>query len=212
MSPHATAIAGTSVDGRPVNGTDDINHGFTPTAICGMACRLPGGIRSPSQLWDFLLSKGDARSRVPESRYNIDAYYSPTNKPGTVKVSHGCFLDEDLTGFDASFFTMSPRELERCDPQQRQMLEVARECIEDAGETNWRGRQIGVYMGSYGEDWGDMFERDPQQYGIYRVTGSGDFVLANRVSYEMDLQGPRCVGPSPHGAARVVCSNLIELV
>ena len=166
---------------------------FKPIAICGMSCRLPGGIESPQQLWDFLMSKGDARSRIPASRYNIDAYYSPVDKPGTVKTQYGYFLKNDLGLFDSSSFTMSPMELARCDPQQRLMLEVARECIEDAGETEWKGRRIGVYVGNFGEDWNEMIDRDDQQYGVYRLAGSGDFALSNRISYEMDLQGPRYV-------------------
>ena len=169
------------------------NDHFKPIAICGMSCRLPGGIESPQQLWDFLMGKGDARSRVPASRYNIDAYYSPVDKPGTVKTQYGYFLNNDLGLFDSSSFTMSPMELARCDPQQRLMLEVSRECIEDAGETEWKGRRIGVYVGNFGEDWNEMIDRDDQQYGVYRLAGSGDFALSNRISYEMDLQGPRYV-------------------
>jgi hypothetical protein len=177
-----------------VGGTDDHPKGlFTPMAVCGMACRLPGGIQSPQELWEFLVAKGDAKTRVPSSRYNIDAYLSSTKIPGTIECPYGYFLENDLSTLDASFFSMSSKELEGCDPQQRQMLEVARECIEDAGETNWRGQNIGVYMGSWGEDWLAMLEKDPQQHGIYRLTGMGDFVLPNRVSYEMDLQGPRYV-------------------
>ena len=182
---------GQVADQSMLNGVDHARQDFTPMAICGMACRLPGGIKSPSQLWEFLVNKGDAKSRVPESRYNIDAYLSDADKAGTVKCPYGYFLDEDLSTLDASFFNMSPKEIERCDPQQRQMLEVSREAMEDAGETDWRGQKIGVYTGSFGEDWFDMLQKDPQQYDAYRVTGYADFNLANRVSYEMDLQGPR---------------------
>jgi acyl transferase domain-containing protein len=189
---------GNSINGAHYPATPDTHTGstaseatFPPIAICGMACRLPGGISSPSQLWDFLLNKQDARSRVPSSRYNVDAFYSATEKPGTVKTQHGYFLDEDLAAFDGSMFSMSPMELARCDPQQRLMLEVARECVEEAGETDLRGKEVGVYIGNFGEDWHDMLEKDSQQYGVYRLVGAGDFALANRVSYEMDLRGPR---------------------
>ncbi|KAJ5900212.1 polyketide synthase [Penicillium subrubescens] len=163
-----------------------------PIAICGMSVRLPGGLHSPQQLWDFLVAKGDARGPVPKSRYNASAYYSEASKPGSVNTEYGYFLDEsiDLATVDTSFFTMGRSEVERMDPHQRQMLEVARECMEDAGETDWKGRQIGCYMGSFGEDWAEMFAKENQQYGLYRVSGSGDFMLPNRVSYEMDLTGP----------------------
>ncbi len=164
-----------------------------PMAICGMAIRLPGRIYSPQDLWKFIVSKGDARCPIPTSRYNVDAYISETNKPGSVISRHGYYLDEemDLGTVDASFFTMPRAELERVDPHQRQMLEVARECLEDAGEVAWRGKSIGCYMGSFGEDWCEMFSKETQQYGLYRVNGYGDFMLSNRVSYEMDLKGPR---------------------
>lgn len=164
-----------------------------PIAICGMSVRLPGGLHSPQQLWDFLIAKGDSRSLVPDSRYNASAYHSKTAKPGSVKTEYGYFLDDDLASIDTSFFSMNKVEVERADPHQRQMLEVARECMEDAGEINWKGRPIGCYMGSFGEDWSGIFAKESQQYGLYRVTGHGDFVLANRVSHEMDLIGPRSV-------------------
>ena len=166
-----------------------------PIAICGMSVRLPGGLHSPQQLWNFLASKGDARGPVPKSRYNASAFYSETSKPNSVKTEYGYFLDEsiDLATIDTSFFTMGKLEVERTDPQQRQMLEVARECMEDAGETNWKGRPIGCYMGSFGEDWVEMFAKENQHHGTQRLTGYGDFMLSNRVSYEMDLTGPRSV-------------------
>lgn len=165
-----------------------------PIAICGMSVRLPGGLHSPQQLWDFLIAKGDARGPVPNSRYNASAYCSDSEmpKPGSIKTEYGYFLDEsiDLASVDTSFFSMAKVDVERMDPHQRQMLEVARECLEDAG-VSWKGRPIGCYMGSFGEDWVEMFAKEDQQYGLYRVTGYGDFMLSNRISYEMDLTGPR---------------------
>jgi acyl transferase domain-containing protein len=157
-----------------------------------MALRLPGGIMDPSQFWEFLLSKKDARSPVPQSRYNIDGHYSKSGKPGAVKSQYGYFLDEsvDIGALDTSFFSMPKAELERADPQQRQLLEVTRECLESAGETNYRGKDIGCWVGSFGEDWCESFAKDQQHYGMYRISGWGDFILSNRISYEYDLRGP----------------------
>ena len=202
---NSTNTNGVHANGEPANG---VASAVEPIAICGMALRFPGGLKTPQQFWEFLLAKGDARGRVPASRYNIDTYYSPDGKPGTVKTEYGYFLDEsvDLGSLDVSFFSIKGGEVDRVDPQQRQMLEVTRECIEDAGETNYRGQVIGCYMGSFGEDWCEMFSREPQQYGLYRVTGYGDFMLPNRVSYEMDLKGPRYVRDShmiPRGSNNV---------
>ncbi|KAJ5720443.1 Acyl transferase/acyl hydrolase/lysophospholipase [Penicillium malachiteum] len=163
-----------------------------PIAICGMSVRLPGGIHSPQQLWEFLLAKRDARGPIPKSRYNASAYFSDAAKPGSIRTEHGYFLDDsiDIATVDTSFFNMGKAEVEKMDPHQRQMLEVARECMEDAGMTNYRGKAIGCYMGSFGEDWVEAFAKENQQYGLHRVSGYGDFVLANRVSYELDLMGP----------------------
>ncbi|KAH8805416.1 hypothetical protein F5884DRAFT_846143 [Xylogone sp. PMI_703] len=156
-----------------------------------MACRLPGGIHSPNQLWDFLLAKGDARTRVPGTRYNISAYHSATKKPGTTVADYGYFLDEtvDLGALDPSFFSIPRAEMERLDPQQRLLLEVSREALDDAGEVGWRGSNIGVYVGNYGQDYYDLFNRETQMYG-YQVTATNDFMVSNRLSYEMDLHGP----------------------
>ena len=182
---------GHSINGEAVNSVQSQSQ--TPIAICGIALRLPAGLKTPQQLWQFLLAGGDARARVPSSRYNVAAFHDPTGKHGTVITEYGYFLDEDIGALDTSFFSMPRMEVERTDPQQRLMLEVTRECFEDAGETAWRGKRVGCYMGSLGEDWCEMFARETQNWGPYRYTGFGDFALSNRVSYEMDLQGPRFV-------------------
>ncbi|KAI1347996.1 putative polyketide synthase [Xylaria sp. FL0043] len=160
-----------------------------PIAICGMACRLPGGLTTPRQLWDFIIAKGDARSRVPASRYNVDAFYSPVNRPASVVTEYGYFLDEsvELGALDTTFFSMRRSDVEGTDPQERLMLEIVRECIEDAGITGWKGKSIGCYIGSLGEDWLEMSSRETQRWGSYKT---GDFLLSNRISYEMNWQGP----------------------
>jgi acyl transferase domain-containing protein len=178
-----------------VNGknTMDDKHNVEPIAIVGMAMRLPGGINSSQSFWDLLINKKDSRSRIPANRYSIDAFYSKTAKRGTVKSQHGYFLDNDLQQLDTSFFSMNKTEVKSLDPQQRQLLEVVWECMENAGQTKWRGTNIGCFIGVFGEDWLDLNAKDTQNFGLYRITGPGDFVLANRVSYEYDLKGPRYV-------------------
>ena len=163
-----------------------------PIAITGMAMRLPGGANSAASFWDLIENKASGRCRVPADRYNIDAFYDSNARSGTVKTEYGHFIDNyDLQCFDASFFSMSKSEVEKVDPQQRMLLEVVRECLESGGKTSWRGDRIGCYVGSFGEDWLDLGAKDIQNVGLYRITGSGDFVLANRVSYEFDFKGPR---------------------
>lgn len=166
---------------------------FTPIAICGMSCRLPGNIDTPKDLWEFLMSKGDARTRVPPTRYNISGYYSSNQKSGAAVSEYGYFLDEsvDLGALDTSFYSITRGEVERLDPQQRILLELARECVDDAGEVGWTGESVGVYVGSFGNDWYDSVQSESQRYSMYQISTTHDFALSNRISYEMDLRGPR---------------------
>ncbi|KAK6827388.1 polyketide synthase [Apiospora arundinis] len=133
---------------------------------------------------------GDARSIVPESRYNVASFYSPTKKPGHVISKYGYFLDDDLGALDTSFFPMARSELEVLDPQQRLLFEVTKESLDDAGEVGSKGKNIGVYVGSFGNDWYDLVQKESQRYGTYHISNSHDYALSNRVSYEMDWHGP----------------------
>ncbi|KAF5023550.1 hypothetical protein F66182_4417 [Fusarium sp. NRRL 66182] len=194
LSTSKLSVTGHEINGHGLNGSSSqrVYPRQDLMAICGMACRLPGGLASADELWEFLVAKKDARSRVPSSRYNVSAYYSPNPKPGTVATEYGNFLDDsvELGALDTSVFPLKRTELERADPQQRLMMEVAREAFEDAGIVNWKGKPIGCYIGNYGEDWSEMFSKEPQEYGLHRITGTGDFALSNRLSYEFDITGP----------------------
>lgn len=163
-----------------------------PIAIVGMGMRLPGGVNDQSAFWDLLINKKSGRCKVPRDRYNVDALYNPNGGPETVKTKHGHFLTHvNLQHLDTSFFPMNRWEVEKLDPQQRLLLEVVWECMENAGQVGWRGKKIGCFVGNFGEDWLDMTAKDAQYPGLYRTTGSGDFAISNRISYEYDLKGPR---------------------
>lgn len=162
-----------------------------PVAICGIGMRLPGGIRSDSDLFRFLVEQRDARTTVPSSRYNVDAFYNSHSKPGTIAARHGYFQDIDLAKADASMFNMTAAELSRVDPSQRLLLEVVREAFETAGVADFKGKNIGTYASVYSEDWQDLQNRDPLDAGPYQLTGKMDFMLGNRIAYEYDLRGPR---------------------
>lgn len=163
-------------------------------AIVGIGLRLPGGCHDSKSFWDFLINNKDARKPIPPERFNIDGFHNDSDSPsagmGSLSMKHGYFLDEPIDRFDAAFFSMSQAEVERLDPQQRLLLEVVYEALENAGETDWRGKNIGVYTGSFGQDWLQMQAKDPQDGGVYEITGIDDFMFANRVSYEFDLKGP----------------------
>jgi acyl transferase domain-containing protein len=193
MDPAPTSPGGPLEHGPATKQYIDGTNPDSAIAICGMALRLPSGIRTPQQLWQFLLEKRDARCRVPDHKYIVSEFYDSTGKPAHVNTEYGYFLDDDVSALDTSFFSMPRTETERMDPQQRMMLEVVRECFEDAGEADWRGKNIGCYMGTLGEDWLEMITRETQNWGQYRLSGYGDFALSNRVSYEYDLKGSRYV-------------------
>ncbi|KAL9609603.1 MAG: hypothetical protein Q9167_005646 [Letrouitia subvulpina] len=161
-----------------------------PIAIVGMAMRLPGGIHDADSFWDLLVNKRDGQCKVPSDRYNIDAWYGP-GKSGHVGTQYGYFLEDlNLANMDANFWSMSKHEAELMDPQQRLLLEVVYECLENAGAKDWRGTNIGCYVGIFGEDWLDMDSKDTQNSHMYRLTGYGDYITANRVSYEFNFKGP----------------------
>ncbi|KAL9069203.1 MAG: hypothetical protein Q9157_006247 [Trypethelium eluteriae] len=179
-------------DGRGTpSASTKVQGEIPPIAIVGMGMRLPGGVKSAESFWELLVQKKDGRCVVPGDRFNIEAFQSSSGKHGTIKSQHGYFLqDANLQHLDASFFSMNKTEVERLDPQQRILLEVVWECMENAGQVGWRGKNIGCYVGVFGEDWLDLSTKDTQNLGMYRITGSADFVLANRVSYEYNLGGP----------------------
>ena len=128
-----------------------VEHGQDPIAIIGMACRLPGNSNSPSSLWN-LLEKGDcANSGVPDSRFNNNAHFDGSRKPNTLKAPGAMFLENiDLSRFDTYFFSIARQEAIAMDPQQRQLLEVVYECLENAGITlqAMSGASVGCFVAS----------------------------------------------------------------
>lgn len=166
--------------------------GVVPVAICGMGMRLPGGIRDSDAFYDLFLNKRDARGPVPPDRFNLDGFYSSQGKPGSIVQRDGYWLEDiDLSHFDPSLFSMGRAEIENMDPHQRLMLEIVRETFENAAETNWRGKNIGCYAATFGEEWGNLHAKDVQQRGFTVYAGYMDLMQSNRISYEYDLRGPR---------------------
>lgn len=160
-----------------------------PVAVVGMAMRLPGGVSCEKEFWDFLVNKRDGLCKVPDTRYNIDAFHDDS-RTGAIRTQHGYFLEHDIAQFDTGFFGISKAEAAKLDPQQRLLLEIIWECMENGGQTGWRGRNIGCYVGVFGEDWLDLKTKDTQDNDRYRVVGAGDYAISNRISYEYDLGGP----------------------
>lgn len=169
----------------------DLEAQPTPIVVVGMAMRLPGGVKTDKDFWDFLTSKKDGRSKVPESRYNSDGFSDGSKRPGIISTQYGYFIDQDLRFFDAEFFGIPRGELAVLDPRQRLLLEVIWECMESAGQVAWQGEKIGCYVGSFADDWGELRQRDTQILGPSDSLSTSDFILANRTSHQFDLKGPR---------------------
>ncbi len=168
-----------------------------PIAIVGMGCRFPGTATSPEAFWKMLCDGVDAITESPQERWNADAFYSPDfTHPGKMNTRWGGFV-AGIDEFDAEFFGISPREATRMDPQQRLILEVAWEALEQAGQMTDRlpGSQTGVFLGlhSQSSDYYQMQAANPQAIDIYTSTGGAHSIAANRLSYLLDLQGPSLV-------------------
>jgi 6-methylsalicylic acid synthase len=163
-----------------------------PIAIVGIGCRLAGSINDPAQFWTFLTEGRSHVRQVPEERWEPYLRRDPRNAAVLKETTRwGSFLD-DLAGFDAEFFGVSPREAELMDPQQRLVLEVSWEALEHAGlpPRTLAGSDTAVLMGVNSDDYGKLIMEDLP--GIEAWTGIGTSLcgIANRVSHLLDLRGP----------------------
>ena len=163
-----------------------------PIAIIGMGCRLPGGVNSPEEFWRLLRDGVDAVGPIPPTRWDLAAFHDDDPAaPGKMAVRDGGFID-DVDQFDASFFGIMRREAERMDPQHRVFLEVAIEALERAGlsRESLGGSATGVFVASYHSDYNGMQFADRDWIDARTLTGTQHSVLANRLSYLLDLRGP----------------------
>ena len=163
-----------------------------PIAIVGMACRVPGGGDTPQDFWRLLKDGVDAVREVPPERWDAATWFdADLSAPAKAATRHAGLLDR-IDGFDADYFGVLPREAERMDPQQRLFLEVAMEALDDAGQTRERlaASRTGVFVASYHNDYAQLQYGDPASIDARTLTGTLHSVLANRLSYFLDLHGP----------------------
>ncbi|HWF74609.1 MAG TPA: type I polyketide synthase, partial [Solirubrobacteraceae bacterium] len=182
VAPVAPPVAPAS-SGRAVSDQDAV-------AVIGIGCRLPGDVNGPEEFWRLLAEGRDAVGEVPERRWLAPQAAADVEVLERTTRAGG-FLS-DIAGFDAEFFSISPREARRMDPQQRMILEVGWEALEHAGISpeSLRGSATGVFVGVSAGEYGHRSLADLARVDAWSGTGGSLGVTANRLSYALDLRGP----------------------
>jgi len=181
-------LLGTTTSAVP----DSVSVVHDPIAVVGMACRFPGGVETPEDLWRLLTGETDAVGDFPLDRgWDTDIHDADPSASGRSTAREGGFLDR-VGDFDADFFGISPREALAMDPQQRILLETAWEAVERAGidPRSLRGSRTGVFAGIAYQDYGPDWHRAPGSVEGYALTGALTSVASGRVSYALGLAGP----------------------
>ncbi|WP_373169334.1 type I polyketide synthase [Mycobacterium marinum] len=163
-----------------------------PVAVVGIGCRLPGNVSGPDSFWQLLVDGRDAVDEVPADRWDADAFYDPDPRaPGRMTTKWGGFID-DVAGFDADFFGITPREAVAMDPQQRVLLEVAWEALEHAGlpPDSLSGTRTAAVMGLSAWDYTIVNLERRAEIDAYISTGNPHSAAVGRISYLLGLRGP----------------------
>lgn len=160
-------------------------------AIVGLATRFPGAGYTPESTWEALINGKDGIRDLPEDRWT-EFKNIPQLQEALAKANLQAGYLDDVRGFDAEFFSMSPREVEMVDPQQRLALELCWEALENSyiPPSSVKGKQVGVYIGTTANDYQLLVVADPLAANPYALTGTSSAIIANRVSYFFDFHGP----------------------
>nr|VFK54053.1 MAG: myxalamid-type polyketide synthase MxaB [Candidatus Kentron sp. TUN] len=171
------------------------DNNVEPVAIIGMGCRFPGDAENLQAFWNMLCEGRDGVVEVPPDRWDPRRFYDPDpNKPAKTYVKHGAYLRQPIDQMDALFFGISPREAESLDPQQRILLEVVWEALEDAGLTaeQLAGSATGIFMGGFIIDHIGFSSNFLNRHllNTYSAVGFTHTILSARIAYILDLHGP----------------------
>jgi acyl transferase domain-containing protein/NAD(P)-dependent dehydrogenase (short-subunit alcohol dehydrogenase family)/acyl carrier protein len=184
---------------KVTTGSEKVKYNPTPhgqvsdpekaVAIVGMAFRFPGGINTREKLWEALEQGKDCTGKLPDDRWKWPFSIGPENDHRG--IDRGAFLD-NIEGFDPLFFRISPKEAQLLDPQQRILLEMSWECLEDAGYApgSLAGSKTGVFIGVSGSDYGRLLDDRPDEIDVHFGIGASSAVIPNRISYFYDFHGP----------------------
>jgi phthiocerol/phenolphthiocerol synthesis type-I polyketide synthase C len=180
-------------------------------AVVGWACRLPGA-KSVTELWSLLLEGRCAVTQVPPDRFSLDRFGHPRRQERGKSYTFAAGVLDDLWGFDPTVFGISPREAEQMDPQQRILLQLTWEALEDAGipPSTIAGTNVGVFVGASQADYGHKFFGDHAVADSHFATGTALAIVANRISYIYDLRGPSLTVDTACSSSLVALHQAVE--
>ena len=188
IDPLVDSEAGwTTIDQEP----DEDQDLLEPIAVIGFALKFPQDATSPAEFWKMMEDKVNAMTEIPPNRFDINTLYKPSNW-SSLSLRGGHLLKQDLGGFDAEFFEISPSEAIAMDPAQRILLETTYHAFENAGLRleDLRGSNTSVHTGCFTADYLHQLLSDPECSPMYSAIGGTLSMLANRVSWFYDLTGP----------------------
>src|SRR5262245_51705398 len=163
----------------------------TPIAIIGRACRLPGA-RDVDAFWRVLAEQRCTVTTIDDTRWSTQRFLHPRKAEPAKTYTFAAGVLDDVWGFDPTVFSISPREAEQMDPQQRLALQLVWEALEDAGipMSAIANTETGVFVGASALDYGSRGIFDGASIGPYFATGNTLSIISNRISYAFDLRGP----------------------
>jgi phthiocerol/phenolphthiocerol synthesis type-I polyketide synthase C len=190
-----------------------VHHLHSDVAVVGWACRFPRA-NSISEFWSLLLDGRCAVSRVPEERFLLQRYGHPRRNERGKSYTWAAGIIDDVWGFDPAVFGISPREAEQMDPQQRILLQLTWEALEDAGirPSALAGSDTGVFVGASLVEYANSAFGDPAAVDAHFGTGNSLAVLANRISHIFDLHGPSVTVDTACSSSLVALHQAMEAI